>query len=328
MAASTTSTPINWEVDSTSGLVSLPTHNMFLRATGPRRKVGTPAVVIESGLGHSSVYWTAVARHISEIARVYAYDRSGYGGSEPSPLPRTAENLAQELKQLLEAAGIQRPYVVVAHSFGGVIAREFLALDPRNIAGMVFVDANTEFSYKVRPEGLDESFGDLQEYMNFNEIVGLEERHKMTPKEWAAVNDEGTEEEQKKRAEAAQGESEAYKGSCDKLAEKQQFENKVLGNRPVSVIKGRNEQELQLVLDTAVKLGHGTDEHRSIVRQWLSSPEKELQLQEDQLKLSSRGRLVHATKSGHDVQLTEPEIIAQEVMWVLTLIEKEETDIS
>jgi len=51
----------DWHDGTTSGLVELPTHKLFLRAAGSRRP-GDPAVVIEAGLGHSSVYWTAVMR--------------------------------------------------------------------------------------------------------------------------------------------------------------------------------------------------------------------------------------------------------------------------
>lgn len=53
--------PRNWNEGTMSGFVELTTHKLFLRATGSRRP-GDPAVVIEAGLGHSSVYWTAVMR--------------------------------------------------------------------------------------------------------------------------------------------------------------------------------------------------------------------------------------------------------------------------
>ena len=252
MTVSTVSKPINWDIDNIPGLVSLATHEMFLSASGPQRKPGQPAVIIEAGLGHYSVYWAAVARQISEFGRVYAYDRSGYGASETSPLlPRTAETLALELQHLMNTAEVKPPYVVVAHSFGGVIAREFLALHPANIAGMIFVEANSEFSYKVRPEGLQEAFGGLQEHLNFNEIIKLEERHNLTPQEWAAVNDERTGEEQDETRRGNHGRGRSSDSSCDILGEKKQYNMMLLGTEPVRVIKGHNEKHIQLLLEAA-----------------------------------------------------------------------------
>lgn len=93
------------------------------------------------------------------------------------------------------------------------------------------------------------------------------------------------------------------------------------------MIKGHNEKHIQLLLEAAIKGGHGTEEHRSTVKEWLAGPEKELKLREDQLKLSS-GRLVHANESGHDVHLTEPEIIAEEVKWILSVTEEWKTCIN
>lgn len=56
---------IDWTVDNTEGLVSIGTHSLYLRAAGPVRSPGTPAVIGIAGLGDSSVTWTAVQRHVS-----------------------------------------------------------------------------------------------------------------------------------------------------------------------------------------------------------------------------------------------------------------------
>jgi pimeloyl-ACP methyl ester carboxylesterase len=52
--------------------------------------------------------------------------------------------MARELHDLLAAAGISPPYVLVGHSLGGVIARQFAARYPADVAGMVLIDSSHE----------------------------------------------------------------------------------------------------------------------------------------------------------------------------------------
>ena len=153
MAVAAPPKPINWSIDSTSGFVSIGTHKVLMKAAGPPRTGKAPAVVIITALGAASEVWSCLVRLLSPFARVYVYDRSGLGHSEASPIPRTAENIALELKEILTAADIVPPYIVILHSYGGIIAREFLALtyNEVDVAGMVFVDTNSEFSYKMVP---------------------------------------------------------------------------------------------------------------------------------------------------------------------------------
>ena len=103
---------------------------------------GDPTVLLEAGLGSNSVSWTWVRDGVSRFTRVCAYDRAGYGWSDPSPRPRTAEVIAEELHTLLTNAGEGGPFVLAAHSFGGIPARVFAARYPDDVAGVVLVDAS------------------------------------------------------------------------------------------------------------------------------------------------------------------------------------------
>jgi hypothetical protein len=92
----------------------------------------------------------------------------------------------------------------------------------------------------------------------------------------------------------------------------------VLGNKPISVIKGNSAREYQQVYDAGVAAGNGTEEQRAIVAKMIEGmAEKEDMLQREQLKLSSVSRFVHLENPGHLVILEEPEAIAAEVKWVL-----------
>ena len=86
-----------------------------------------PVVVFESGIGNSCQNWLHIQRRMAEYARTVSYDRAGLGWSDASEGTRTPTNLARELRETLKAAGVDGPYVVVAHSFGGTVARRFAA---------------------------------------------------------------------------------------------------------------------------------------------------------------------------------------------------------
>jgi pimeloyl-ACP methyl ester carboxylesterase len=80
---------------------------------------GTPTVVFESGMGASCLSWTLVQPQVAQFTRAVSYDRAGHGWSDPAREPRTAQQIAQEVHVLLDAAGVSGPYVLVGHSFGG-----------------------------------------------------------------------------------------------------------------------------------------------------------------------------------------------------------------
>jgi pimeloyl-ACP methyl ester carboxylesterase len=102
---------------------------------------GTPAVILDSGMGGPAVEWLKVQPEIARFTRVCSYDRAGHGWSEPGPKPRTSLRIAQELKGLLDAAGEMGPYVMIGHSFGGYNVRMYTSLYPNEVAGVVLVDA-------------------------------------------------------------------------------------------------------------------------------------------------------------------------------------------
>ena len=112
-----------------------------------------PAVVIEAGAGNNSTLWADIVRQISSFAKVCTYDRAGMGWSDPSPLPMTLEDRANDLRSLLAAADLTGPLILVGHSYGGYIVRAFSRLHPQLVAGIVLVEAAEE-GYTFEPWGL------------------------------------------------------------------------------------------------------------------------------------------------------------------------------
>ena len=103
---------------------------------------GSPTVVMEAGGAGHSGSWRFVQPDVSTFTRVCAYDRSGTGRSSSVPPRGTVPASAEELHTLLEAAAVPSPYVLVGHSLGGIIVRQFATEYPNEIAGIVLVDTS------------------------------------------------------------------------------------------------------------------------------------------------------------------------------------------
>ena len=129
-------------------LVDVGGYRLILNCTG----IGSPTVVLEAGFGDVSVEWRAVQPQIAKFSRVCSYDRAGYGGSDPGPMPRTSLRIATELHTLLKNAGEMPPYVLVGSSFGGYNVRVFNGLYPDEVVGIVLADATQEDQYELLPK--------------------------------------------------------------------------------------------------------------------------------------------------------------------------------
>jgi pimeloyl-ACP methyl ester carboxylesterase len=103
---------------------------------------GSPAAILESGGGNPWLSWYKVQPQAAQFTRVCSYDRAGLGWSDPSPKPRTAKVIAEELHTLLHNAGVTGPFVLVGHSLGGMDARMFASQYPSEVVGMVLVDSS------------------------------------------------------------------------------------------------------------------------------------------------------------------------------------------
>jgi pimeloyl-ACP methyl ester carboxylesterase len=102
---------------------------------------GTPAVVFEAGLGGNYLDWTFVQARLGATHRSCAYDRAGAGWSSRTARPRTAAILADELHAAMHGAGVPTPFILVGHSFGGLLSQNYLARYPADVAGLVLVDS-------------------------------------------------------------------------------------------------------------------------------------------------------------------------------------------
>jgi pimeloyl-ACP methyl ester carboxylesterase len=100
-----------------------------------------PTIVLESGLGGGSFAWGWVQPQVAQFARVIAYDRSGLGWSEEAGASHDADGIARQLQALLVRIDARPPYILVGHSLGGIFVLRFATLYPKDVGGIVLVDA-------------------------------------------------------------------------------------------------------------------------------------------------------------------------------------------
>ena len=149
-----------------AGLVDIGSgRKMYLECSGS----GSPTVVLISGTRGAHDDWThlvdptnpvgvkepselAVFPRVGRITRVCAYDRPGTARLDNTPTdstrvrqPTTAQQGVVDLRALLTAAKEPGPYVLVGHSWGGLIARLFASTYPDEVSGLVLVDPASEF---------------------------------------------------------------------------------------------------------------------------------------------------------------------------------------
>lgn len=109
-----------------------------------RMGAGQYTVIFESGFGSDLTAWRNVAPAVARSAQVVAYSRAGHGKSQARPGERTVSANTSDLEQMIAAAQLRPPFILVGHSYGGFLIRDFAARNPAQVAGMVFVDASDE----------------------------------------------------------------------------------------------------------------------------------------------------------------------------------------
>ncbi|KAK3622620.1 hypothetical protein LTR56_022085 [Elasticomyces elasticus] len=306
---------VDWDTaDSGSGKVSIGTHGLHVSVSGPQRKSGDPVAIVLAGLASSIIEWSATIDLLAHFIRTLAYERAGYGLSDESPAEPTAEQIAAELDDLLAAMGVGGPYLLIAHSWGGIIAREFIhRLGAGSICGVVFVDANTEETMAKFPNA---TVGAMSKGLDTLKVC-YETAHVLSADQWQALL---VEEASEKHDRTAGREVEQYAASGAQLAAKceREYDARLLDKRPVSVIQANYALDLFKTYREGLAAGNGTDEDRLDMRRLIATNnEDDERIERKLLNLSSCSRYIEANHSGHSVHMVDPELIAEEVKWLL-----------
>lgn len=273
---------------------------LHLNCTGQ----GSPTVILEAGLNDFSVQWATVQPEVSRFARVCTYDRAGLGWSDDSPQPRTRQTMVDELHRLLAAAGVDGPLLLVGHSFGGMVMRDYAQRYAHEVVGLVLVDAAHEGQLARNPalhrayEQLLAQFKTLATLSSFGLLA-------LSP---AQIPNRGLPPEAlaQYRAvlatrayfRAAHAESEAFYAM---LKEAPADALTPLGDLPLIVVSRGKAEPLPAV--TAA-------ESDQMEVSWQ-------QMQAELVALSSNSQQIIARESGHDIHLQQPDLVVQAIRQLL-----------
>jgi pimeloyl-ACP methyl ester carboxylesterase len=276
---------------------------------------GAPTIVLETPNGESGLIWAAVQPEVAKFARVCTYDRAGLGWSDKSPKPRTVEAITDELAVLLERAGVKPPYVLVGNSIGGLYARYYAHRHPDQVVGMVLVDATHEEQTARFPAALQRVQQQSQKMMVFGmrlfaklNAIGilalLAEGGRIA---WPTPLPESVREAyvglacaDSKSFEAIADETAAAEGNIAAVAAARIT---TLGDIPLAVLAAGQ---------TPISAGRGIS--AADVEQFKALAPR---LQAELAALSPRGKLVVTEKSGHYIQVDQPELVVAAIREVV-----------
>lgn len=274
---------------------------------------GGPLVVFESGFDNvGSLVWNPVQEEISKFNITASYDRAGILFSERGRNPKTAENMADELHTLLKKAGQKGPYILVGHSAAGLTLRLFVAKYPDEVLGVILVDAShpDQFSrmqkvFESMP--MKQSPKWVEKFACETGIVRFQVRNltffdsslgdslniitrKLFPKSYPIVSEET-------------GNAMAIRDEVENITS--------FGDIPLIVITGTGESR---------RASFPNDE---IAQQF---EEIWMELQNDLLTLSTNSEHILADKSGHYVQLDQPEVVVNAIEKLLKVSDNDQEE--
>lgn len=280
---------------------------------------GTPTVVLDAGAGGIGLSWELVRSAIARSTRVVVYDRAGLGWSDPSPRPRRADVMAEELHILLMKANINGPYILVGHSLGGPVTRQFAAKYPAEVAGLVMVDSAHEQQMKHFPEAMVKMASSMKGMMGVMKLMSKLGVFALRPglvsigdngklQKGLVAHMQGTMASSRSHLEAMIAESESvYAMETQPVS--------TLGDLPLTVISHGQ-------LDAnAVPPSLGPQVCDDYETAWQK-------LQVEITSLSTRGRRIVAERSGHNVIFDQPEIVVDSVLEMVKSLQRLEVDSS
>lgn len=263
-------------------LIAVGGHKLHLRCVGPTG--AGPIVILEAGGGGYSTGWSAVQDLLSPRVRTCAYDRAGWGWSEPGPAPRTLRQEVFELHALLEAAKVSGPFVLVGQSVGGLLVRLYTEAHGGDVIGLVLVDSTHESTRLFNPR----------------------------ERRWTRIREQATGRVvPEPRREG--GASTQYKPEDNYLAEEfqqiyrsRQANPESLGDRPLIVLAGGRQQPPP-----------GTSEDL-----WKELREEHAEQAKDLARLSRNSKLVVDPSSGHNIHVDNAQLVARAIEEVIDAASK------
>jgi pimeloyl-ACP methyl ester carboxylesterase len=255
---------------------------------------GKPVVVFESGLdAGGALVWGKVQDSISKFGSTVSYSRSGILTSERGNNPKTNAAMADELYTLLKKLGKEPPYILIGHSLAGYMLRSFIAQHPTEVAGIIFVDVSHPEQWKRLPKEAADLENPSGFVLNLSNAVGII-RHSTKANTYVTTQ------------------------STDSI--------NIIANSYFPVSLSGVYDELTNVLPLAEEAGKitsfgdiplivitGTSDERkkefNNIEVGIKAQQVWQELQKELLNLSTQSEQILTDKSGHYIQLQQPELV-------------------
>lgn len=271
---------------------------------------GEPTLVLESGAGGSHADWDKVIDQLAETTRVIAYDRAGYGWSDPSSETNSALILA-DLHEGLAGLGVSGPIVLVGHSIGGVYVRHYASVHPDNVAGLVFVDSSHEEQMERLPPAVVEMMGSQ---LLIIKAVGFGSRFGML-RALSAIGANPMVHENMTAAQRAM----TIRGSTIRAVAREM--SSIEESSRLAKLASRPFGDLPLLVLSATEPPDGVPPAMAEHVDAMQATWRELQA--ELAGLSSNSRHVPVPDSGHYVQFDRPDVVVDEVRGLIEAIRPE-----
>lgn len=106
---------------------------------------GVPLILIHGGPGATHHYFHPIFSKAKDFAKIIYYDQRGCGFSEFNRGPGySVDQAVDDLESLRKALNLPR-WILMGHSYGGLIAQSYAIKYPENVAGLVLVASHPGF---------------------------------------------------------------------------------------------------------------------------------------------------------------------------------------
>lgn len=110
---------------------------------------GKHIVLLEAGAGSAMTDWDPVFAPMAKQAVVVRYSRVGNGNSTQVKRHFTSRDYADYASELLDKLQVSEPVILVAHSYGGSIARDFAATYPDKVKALLMLEPSSEHDVDI-----------------------------------------------------------------------------------------------------------------------------------------------------------------------------------
>lgn len=301
-------------------LVDIGGYQIHLLTAGEEKQ--GPTVVFFHGAGDIALHWNLVLPRIGKFARAVAVDHAGEGWSDHGH-GLALNQQAYDTYQALKKGGYKAPYVLVGHSLGGITANLFASKYNEEVVGVVMVDAtHPDVVLKIFNKDRKKMERKRMRLTADQPLKAVDTSHITEPKETKSF--------QGKRN---------FGDKLDKFSEEDKGRfNWIYNERPFTYVKGQsNTYEAEIMQDMylnkekytlgsipLIVISGGNKRIPEGDENWSSAQlvAHSKKLQKDLLKLSTNSSQIIAQKSGHNVHIDQPKLVAKAIKKLIKMIKK------